>query len=80
MTVISARNEIETQFVVPHVRPLALPRISLVKPSHDYANSGIIYFSFTLLLLSSPARPIVAQTKLHPLHHRQRGRARFYEL
>lgn len=34
-------------------RPLTLPRISLAKPSRDYANSGIIYFSFTLLLLSS---------------------------
>lgn len=63
MTVISARNEIETQFVVPHVAP---SRISLAKPSHDYANSGIIYFSFTLLLLSSPALPIVAQTRLYP--------------
>jgi len=44
---------------------LPSPRISLAKPSRDYANSGIIYFSFTLLLLSSSALPIVAQTKLY---------------
>lgn len=85
-TVVSGRNEIETQFVV--VRPLVaarrrtaclLPcpraRISLAKPSRDYANSGIIYFSFTLLLSFARRhrRPFYrrAQTSLYS---RQRGR------
>lgn len=38
------------------VIPVRCARISPVKPSHDYANSGIIYFSFALPFPSYPPR------------------------
>ena len=62
------RNSIFPSLVIP----VRCARISLVKPSHDYANSAIIYFSFTLPFLSyPPLRRSLAQTSPPNHHHPQ---------
>lgn len=51
----------------PSLIPVRCARISPVKPSHDYANSAIIYFSFALPFPSYPPRKRATLLSLNPL-------------